>query len=235
MGATDPILPVGRSVDKQSHIIVWFNPMITTIALSQLSAILILLCLLLFAAYPIIAQDATTPATTKKERVEQRKEARKDQVATREAALKEKLAKFKDQKKAQTAERINQNLNKINDRKTQNMSHHLDQMSQMLKRLETRITEAAKLGHDTSSATAALREAKGKVESAKAAVSTQAQKDYTITVTTESKIKDDAKTSRDALHTDLKAVHDQVTEARKAVSGAIRTTASTLQGVKNGK
>ncbi len=187
-----------------------------------------------FLATSTFAQTATS-STTKKERAVQRTENVKDKVASREAALKEKLAKFRDKKKAEATERIDNNLNKVNQKRMEMMLQHLDKMSSMLTRLENIVSRATTDGKDTSQATAAISSARSAVNSAKVTIQTQSQKQYNLTVTSEGKVKDDAKSARDNLRTDLQSAHNLVVTARQAVASAISTTKSTLGGSTNGK
>lgn len=164
---------------------------------------------------PTFAEEATRSTTPRKEKVlqkaETRKDTLKDRMATREATLKTKLATFRDKNKATIAERVNTNLNKINEKQTQAMSNHLDGMSEILAKVETR-----------KGSTSAIISAKVSIASATALVNIQAEKDYTITVTTEAKIKEDAKKMRDMLHSDLKTVRGAIITAKQAVAATIK-------------
>ena len=95
-------------------------------------------------------------------------------------------------------------------------------MSEILTKLEKRVTENKPDIKDPAAAKTAIVSAKTQIASAEAAVGTQAEKDYTITINSETTVKVDAKTMRDALHTDLKAVRETVIAAKKAVANAIK-------------
>lgn len=167
--------------------------------------------MILISAYPVLAKDATAPATTRKEKVREKVEIRKEKMSTREAALKAKLDKFKDKKKAEVVDRVNSNLNQINEKQTMQMLKHLDKMSALLTKLEARVNKGT-----------SISDAKTAIASAAAAVKAQSEKDYTIQVTTESKVKTDAQKVRDQLKTDLKNVRKLVIDAKQAVGKAIR-------------
>lgn len=222
--------------------------------LSRLSAIFILICLTLLLAYPVIAEeDATQSPSTRKEKVQDRIEARKEnvkerietrkeniqtrianmkeRVASKEAALKARLETFRDKKKAQVAERVNTNLNRINQNQVEQMQRHLNTMTSILDKLEARVNQSTPDIKDPALAKQAIADARAAISSASQALAAQTEKDYTITVTSESKIREDAKSMRDQLHTDLKALREQVRNAKKAVSNAIRVAKS---GVKEG-
>lgn len=177
---------------------------------SKIFLFVTLFILACFFASSVLAKDAT-PSTTRKERFQDRIETGKVKMATREAALKAKLERFKDKKKAEIADRVNTNLNKINQKQTAQMLKHLDKMSAILDKLEARKT-----------ANAAISAARSSITSASSAVKLQADKDYTLTVSSETKVKADAEKVRDLLHQDLQAVREQVIEAKQAVGTAIR-------------
>lgn len=145
---------------------------------------------------------------TKKENAENKIMAVKEKIASKEAALKTRLQQFKNKKKAEIAERVNTNLNKINQNQTDQMKKHLDKMSAILDKLEART---------------AVDPARAVIASASAAVTAQAQNDYTIQVTTETKVRTDAQMQRTKLHSDLSSVRKAVIDAKQAVANAIRT------------
>ncbi|TSC86645.1 MAG: Uncharacterized protein G01um10147_857 [Microgenomates group bacterium Gr01-1014_7] len=170
---------------------------------------------LVTCAGPAYAKEEGT--TTRKEKVA----AVKEKMATREAALKKKLDAFKDRKKATYSAKISENLNKINQKQTASMLKHLDKMTSILTKLE-KIEGAS------------TADAKTAINAAKAAVSAQAEKDYTLVVTSESKVKTDSQSLRDSLHTDLKAVRALVVDAKQSVANAIKTAKSNTKEGKGG-
>ena len=72
------------------------------------------------------------------------------------------------------------------------------------------------------------------IATASAALNIQSQKDYTIQVTTESRIKFDAQKQRDLLHNDLVAIRKMVIDAKQAVANAIRIAKAGSLGNKEG-
>lgn len=190
--------------------------------------------LLFVTPYPVVAQDATAAGTAKKPLIQQKVNVRREQIkdkvsalqerlSSREAALKTRLQAFKDTRKAQIAERINTNLNTVNQNQTTRMKKHLEIMSDILDKLEARVNKPTPDIKDPISAAAAIASAEANIASVSAAVSAQGEKDYTIQVTTESKIRADVKTQRDKLHADLLSVRKMVIDAKRSVSEAIRT------------
>lgn len=202
--------------------------------------------------YPVFAQDNTTPVQKLQRpsgptNLVQAKRAnqasvsatakpvvvkRIEKVASKSGIAKDKIQKFRDKKRAETAQRVNTKLPEINKTRTDNMSANLVKMTEILAKLETRVAEASNNGKDITEAQNAITQAKADISAAQTAVTEQSQKDYGITVTTESKIAADAKTARDALFNDLKTTHDLVVTARQSLAEAISTASSTLGGQK---
>ncbi len=156
----------------------------------------------------------------------QKLEDRRLKIASHEAEIKLKIQAFKDKQKAEIAARVNTNLNKINQNQTDQMLKHLDKMSQLLDKLTDRVNSNSPDIKDSTAANQAIADARAAIDTARTAVQAQAQKDYTIAVTTETKIRLDAKAKRDQLHTDIKAVRKLVIDAKQAVSNAVRVAKS---------
>lgn len=219
--------------------------MIKTIILPKSAAILITLGLILALSYPVFAQTATSTGTTRKEKVQEKVEKRKEnvadkitamkeRVATREAALKTRLATFKDKQKAQVVERINKSLNSINQKMTGQMLKHLERMASILTKLEARVNSAKPDVKDVTSAREAIADAKAAIDSATTAAVAQAEIDYTITISSETRAKTDVQKVREQLHNDLKVIRQLVVEAKQAVAKAIRVAKSGPSTVKEG-
>lgn len=211
--------------------------------MKKLVAAIFISIFLVSANYAFAQDSATTsatPASSLKNKLQERLQKTQNKInkaqdklqkiveknASREAALKEKLAKFKDKKKAKTAENINQRLSKINDKQTSSMLKHLTKMEDILQKLEARVGQ-----NPSPTATAAIADAKTAIKTAKDAVEAQSQKDYILEITSESSVKEDAKTKRDALHADLKSTRKLVIDAKQAVAKAIMTAATGKESV----
>lgn len=184
------------------------------------------------------AKDST-PSGTRLPKLEERAqniqtriENTREKIASREATLKAKLQAFRDKKKAEAVDRIDTNLNKVNQNRTGEMTRNLTKMSDILTKLDTYAGQASSSGKDVSSATAAITSAKAAVLTAQAAVTEQSQKNYTLTITSEAKAKDDATSARNQLKTDLMATHQKVVDARQTVAKAIAATRTAIGGTK---
>lgn len=199
---------------------------------TSIIAALICLAAVIILLPSVFAQDATSSATkrggleVKKDKVESRISAMKEKLATREAALKAKLEAFKDKKKAEVADRVNTNLNKINQNQTNQMKRHLEKMSALLVKLETRVNNSTSDIKDPQVSKAAIEEARTAIATATEAVSAQAEKDYTLSITSESRVKTEAKTKRDELHKDIQTTRELVIKAKQSVGSAIRVAKS---------
>lgn len=157
----------------------------------------------LMLAGTVLAQDATGPATR------QRDQNREEMKAKREE-FKEKLQTVRDERKKKIVERADAKLTEINKRRTDAMVRHLDKMGEILAKVKVR-------GGDTTAAEAAVVEARS-------AVAAQAAKTYTITVSTEDKLRINVGETMKVLTTDLRNLHEgKIVPARKAVSDAIKS------------
>ncbi|MDP3758247.1 MAG: hypothetical protein Q8Q86_00865, partial [Candidatus Daviesbacteria bacterium] len=93
-------------------------------------------------------------------------------------------------------------------------------------KLETRVNRGEPDIKDPAAARTAIASARVTIASTSAAVSAQSLKDYTVTVSSEARVKLDAKLQRDKLHTDLLALRKIVIDAKQAVGNAIRVAKS---------
>lgn len=152
-----------------------------------------------------------TTTASRGAKLTERLEDRQAKMASREATLKAKLAAFKDKRKAELTQKISNHLNKINQNQTQQMLRNLDNMSKILDKLEVIINNNT-----------AIVSARQTIAMSSAAVNEQAQKDYTIQVSSESAVKSNAKAQRDQLHKDLQAVRKDVIDAKQSVYNVFR-------------
>jgi len=138
---------------------------------------------------------------------------------TKHKAFETKLATVKDAKKKAILENVETNIQNVNTKRSQTMLKYLTDMSNILQKISVRIEESGRT--DTADIYNAIAEAEKSIDTAVTAVSEQAQKAYSITISTESAAKADVDTARKTLETDLKAVHEKVTAARKSVENVI--------------
>ena len=160
---------------------------------------------------------------SKEANIKQKIEDRKEKIASRHAALKEKLQTFKDKKKAEIAETVNTNLNRINTNQTDRMLKHLNTISTILDKVENLVNQGNSSIKDPDATRVAIEDARIMIISTSDVVTEQSGKDYTIELTSESKVKADAQTQRKKLHNDLLAVRKLVIESKQKVTEVIRT------------
>ncbi len=112
------------------------------------------------------------------------------------------------------------------------MLNNLVKMTAILDKLEARVNTGKPDIKDPTLTKTAIEKARASIASASAAVQTQAQKDYSIPLTTETRVKADAQKIRLQLQADLQAVRKQVIDAKQSVSNAIRIAKSGKEEVK---
>ncbi|MDO8429029.1 MAG: hypothetical protein Q7S88_00165 [Candidatus Daviesbacteria bacterium] len=210
----------------------------------------LILVLFLLAPAATLAENAT-PSSNLKDRqlksasVSAKTLERKEKVASREgviklqrdklkSALSARLKTHKDQKKAQIIERVDEMLNTVNTNRTEAMLKHLEKVESILTRVEERVDKAETAGKDGSSARGAIAQAKISIDQARVAALEQGNKDYTVSISSESGVRAEVKVVRDKLGTDLKNTHQIVKAAHDAVRGAIQAV-NLLHGEKDGQ
>lgn len=186
------------------------------------SALLVLLVLLFTLPAIVLAQTRRETMASKSAEFATRREAQASAAAARKEALKDKFKAFKDQKRVTIAKRLDTNLGKVNNNRTEAMLKQLERMETLLGRVETRAATSSAEGKDITPVTTAIGTAKDSIAQARDAVEDQALKDYTVSATSEAKLKEEFKTARDNLMADLKAVHQQVQDAKKLVVSAVQ-------------
>lgn len=162
-----------------------------------------------------------------KEITQDKRDFRRESAASKSAVLKERLRDFKDKLKASIVERVSNNLNRINQNQTTQMKNHLERMSSILTKVKNRVNQSGVVGNGVS---AAISDSEVAIASASAAVTNQALNDYTLTVSSETAARLEAKETRDKLHADLKAVRQQVIAAKQSLSNAVRVVITSLGG-----
>jgi hypothetical protein len=163
-----------------------------------------------------------------KARLDKKQNELKDKIASREAQLKDKLSDFKDQKKAQTAENVSTRLNQINKNKVEQMTRNVNVFDAILTKVKTRTAAAKAAGKDVSTVEPVIAAADTLIADARSAITLQAGKDYTLTATDETKIRDEAKAKRELLATDLKTTYAKVKLAREGVRKSIQAAYKTI-------
>lgn len=158
-----------------------------------------------------------------KEELESRKEYRASTTAAMKAKFKEGLAKIKDEKKKIKIENVANNITELNTKITTKSSEKIDKIEEILIAIESRADKAAARGISVSGVRSLVVLAETAIAEARTAITTQASKTYTVSVTDESTVKTSVQTTRDLLKKDIEAMNVKIKAAheatRKAVSG----------------
>ncbi len=135
---------------------------------------------------------------------------KRDQERT---ALKNKLNEIKDSAKKAAVQRLDENINKLNSNFVEKWTKNLSDFDTNLSRLIDRASTTSATTTDLTAFTAAVDAARAAIASARTALQAQAQKTYSLAVSTEANLKVDVSAVRESLNWDLKAVKDLVQNA----------------------
>lgn len=139
----------------------------------------------------------------------------------KKAAFMEKLATLKDTQKRTLVEKIDTRIGEVNQKRTTQMTKALMLMNKILTELTNKAVLAKTQGQDTTKLNLAISSAQTAVKSAETAVTTQAAKEYTITITTENALRTTVGATTRTLQTDLRNTHASVTNAKQKVILAV--------------
>lgn len=169
-----------------------------------------------------LTEEITAAQAARKAEIEKLRLAKKAATdAAREEFLTQ-LATIKDSNKQEIAEKISDNLTMANSKATDRMFAVLDKLDAVLTKVENKIAEAQADGTDTSAQELEITNAKTALEAAKDAVTTQAAKDYIITVGTDTTLRSDISTVVNQQKQDLRTTYETVRSARQAVRQAAK-------------
>lgn len=149
----------------------------------------------------------------------------KDKIEAKKVELKENLLKIKNERKKEIVERISNQLNELNKRRLDHFSGFLEKLDAILLRIAGRADKAEARGLDVTAVRAAITEAKNAIAVGRAAITTQAEKVYSVVVTTEDTLKINVGAARKMLHDDLTRVQEAVRLARETVRKAAEVLA----------
>lgn len=157
---------------------------------------------------------AQTPQT----RIEERRAS----VSARREEMRTRLQAVRDEKKLQLLERIEEKFAQINRRRTDHFLKVLDRLREILAKIQSRADRAEANGKNVSGVDAAIAKATAAIDAAEAAVNTQAENVYEITVSQESTVRNDVGVLMKKLQEDLRATRDWVQKARTAVFDSVQ-------------
>lgn len=160
-----------------------------------------------------------------KDEVKKAREAAQEKIKANREALKKQAEKIKDERKRALVERLGGKFDELNGNRTEHFGDVLEKLSAMMSRIDERVARAKAAGKDVAAVEAASAAAKKAIADAEAAVKTQAEKVYKVTVSGEAKAREEVKAVRDAYHADIKALEAKVKAAREAVQNVARELA----------
>lgn len=201
-------------------------------------SVLILFVILLTPLYPVYAQTyvrfrdstpagALKPLTLRNATSAARLMELKERIQEKKDAFKEAIANFKDRKKAERTERINNNLEKISQRILNAFSIVLEKFSNILEKAENKLSSVPE-GAQKSKAQSAINDAKAKIAATEQLLEELMQNDYTIEVSSEATVREEATDARNALRDDLEKAKNSLKETKSAVIDALTSTNSAL-------
>lgn len=148
--------------------------------------------------------------------------------ASASAEFKMKLKDIRDTKKQKKVDRINSRLPEINKKRTDQMLEVLTKMTEILNRIDEKSNQRNR--GDRGNLLALIGKAQIAIDTAKAEVTLQSQKEYIVTITTEGELKLTVGKTVSGMEQDLRATREKVISARKAVVDAF----SALMQLKGG-
>ena len=173
--------------------------------------------------------DIKTKREEFKKQMESDKETLKTKIEAIKAEFKTNLAKIKDEKKKAIVDNVTTTLNDLNTKLTGQLADKVDQIETVLVSIQSRIDKAETKGLYVSAVKTQVTKAENAIKDARSAITTQSTKDYTPTLSDETKLKAEMQTLRDTFKTDIKAVFEKVKLAHQAVVD----TAGTLAKIPN--
>jgi hypothetical protein len=154
----------------------------------------------------------------------------RERNASFSAQLKLKLRGFKDQQKAVVVEKINNMLGLINQNRTDQMMKRLDYMTNILNMVQERYDTATASGKINTSYQASLDQVRTSITQSQALVTTQAEKNYTIKIASESAVRLDVQTTKNQLQNDLQNTEGTVMATKNLLMQTIHTISQAFGG-----
>lgn len=205
---------------------------------------LITLLVMVFLAAPVLAVDTNlaSPAGKKllplqrvenqienrQEKLEAAKEAlekRKAEMEVKREAFKTKLAAVRDQKKQAIVGRVDEKLARINKNRVAHWQRVLARLEEVLGKVEKMTANLKAKGKDVAAVEQAIAKAKEALAAAKEAVAAQSEKEYIITIVSETALRINVGQTIKTQQTDLQTVLKTLNEARRQVGNTVRALA----------
>lgn len=193
------------------------------------------------------AQDSTPSATTRKDRVQERKETLQQRRAeikenaekrleelkakleqarnvmkARRETFREKVQTIKDTRKQNAVNRVDQRIATVNKNHTDRFSKALAELERLLGKISDKTTQMKAEGKDTTALEDAIALAQQALSDAKTAVEEQAGKEYIAAIADETTLRVTVGTTISQFRLDLNNTRKSVVNAKQAVLNAAR-------------
>ena len=142
-------------------------------------------------------------------------------IQERKQQLQERLQTFRDTRKKAVIERIQTKMVTTNTKATRRMLEAVQKMKILLTATTAKATALKTAGKDTTTVDQAILSATTAITTAETAVTTQAAKEYVITVNTETTARNDVGAALKLLEADLQSTHKLVVDAKQAIQHAM--------------
>ena len=156
-----------------------------------------------------VRQRVSDIVKERKQTVTEIRELAKESVMAKRDEFKKKLEIVKDERKKLILERIDEKISEINTKHTDKFAEAILRLQNFLDELSAGVTDTPILND--------IKIAQGAIDAAQASVEAQAAKSYSITITSETTLRQNAGTTISLLRKDLKTVHKLIMDAKQAV------------------
>jgi len=174
---------------------------------------------------PIQERGKTVPIQNIKQQIQKEKEQMQSLIKQKREEFKEKLTMIRDAKKQAALTRIDEKISMINTKRTSSMNAHLAKLTTILDKIASKAAMSKQQGYDTTTADKAIATAYDQLQSAKASVSAQSEKEYVIQIQDETNLKNTVGQTIKTLTDDLRATYQTIIRARQSVIEAAREVA----------
>lgn len=145
-----------------------------------------------------------------------------DEINAKREDLKKNLnLKLKDAKKKEIVVKADKEINALNIKVTGNYRNILLNIEKILNNIVAKADLLEKNGRNVAPARSAIEKAKEAIALSRLAAETQSVKIYTVTISSENKIKEDVNAEKVAVRADLSILKDSMEVARNAVKDAV--------------
>jgi hypothetical protein len=174
---------------------------------------------------PTQGRGKPVPIQNIKQQIQKEKEQMQSLIKQEREEFKEKSKLIRDTQKQATLTRIDEKIAMINTKRTNSMNAHLTKLTTLLDKIASKAAMSKQQGYDTTIADKAIEDAYKQLESAKASVSAQSEKEYVIQIQDETNLKNTVGQTIKKLTEDLKATYQTIIRARQSVIEAAREVA----------